>query len=374
MKKLRRIVGFSFPLILLAVIVFGSAMVSAADTKAVLQYYDQWEETLHSNHALANDMNQGAINDPGGHDAECMKCHTEAGYIQWSEHGFKPPGHGEHSFADKPVESGTALSVTCIACHDPESTKEPMVRLSGKTPELMSGYAIDADLGTGATCVICHNSNRGRRNDVAMPKATQHAPHETSQADVMMGENFYFIKNGNVSPSVGEVDNTCVGCHMANGNHNMAGSKKPHGVRAKVLYEYSNLKKDIEESIAKFIMAGINAGDFKLLHMQEDETEDKDFTTFKKGKEIDVNIRYFHGRQACDITIDGTRKFAFINVLISGGKKFLETAQGQVIAKAGWNYYMVSHDGSFGAHNPDVVIDALVTSQKRLAELNFSKL
>lgn len=385
MRKLGKAVLFSVPLILLAAMLCGPALVSAADTKQVLKYYTQWEKALHSNHALANDMNQGAINDPGGHDAECMKCHTGAGAVQWSEHGFEMPGHGDKSFADKPVEAGTAVSITCTACHDSEGK----IRLTGKTPKLASGYAIDKDMGTGAMCAVCHNSNRGLRNDKAFPKATQHAAHEPSQVDVIMGENFYFIETGKIDPHVDEIENTCAGCHMGTGSdgttdHTFAASyadcadchdaSDAMKVKDEVTKEYNNLKAAIEVAIAKYIENGLMAGDFKLLHMMPDETEDKDFTTFTRGKVTNVDISYFHGRQAAHITIDNVTKFAFINVLISGGKKFLETEQGQIIAKAGWNFYMVDHDRSYGAHNSAVMLEALKVSQQKLASLNFDTL
>jgi hypothetical protein len=370
-------VQFSFIVLVLAVFAMASTAVHASEktfsTKQILQFEQQWEGTLHANHKLANETNHGAIIDPGGHDASCMKCHNAGGFQQWSKYDFVPPKDVE--YASKPVEEGKALSVTCNTCHDPNADKEPYLRIVGKTPKLTGGFAINEDLGTGASCAICHTSNRGLRNDKEFPIATKHAPHEPSQADVMMGENFYFIQTGKMSPSVKEQENTCAGCHMVNGNHNMAASKKEFAdVKKDVDAEFAKLKKGLERAISKFVRVGLKAGNFKVLHLSQDEVKDKEYTTFTEGDDIEVNISYFHGMQSAEIIIDDVSKFANIHNLISGGKKLLDTKQGQIIAKAGWNFYMIDHDGSFGAHNPEVVLEVLKVSQKNLKKLKYKKL
>jgi len=87
-----------------------------------------------------------------------------------------------------------------------------MLRFEGKLPKLQSGYAVDHDAGTGAMCFFCHNSNRGLYNDATIKNPKHRAPHEPSQVDLIMGQNFFFVKVGEPSPHL-QVDNTCVGCH-----------------------------------------------------------------------------------------------------------------------------------------------------------------
>jgi len=58
--------------------------------------------------------------------------------------------------------------------------------------------------------------------------------------------------------------------------------------------------------------------------------------------------------------------------LESKGVKFMSTAQGQIIAKAGWNVIMLDHDGSGGVHNPSFVYDVIEASLKKLRETDFS--
>jgi hypothetical protein len=106
--------------------------------------------------------------------------------------------------------------------------------------------------------------------------------------------------------------------------------------------------------------------------MYEDETEDKDFTVFTSGKASDVNIRYFHGRQSFNINVNGKKYFAFINAIVSKGVNLIESVQGQMIAKAGWNYYMLDHDGSYGAHSPNLALEIIETSIKSMNETDFT--
>lgn len=387
MKELRRVVKFCLPLILLALILFAPAAGSAGNTKQVLEYYQQWQETLHSNHSLANPMNQGAIDDPGGHDAGCMKCHTESGFVQWSEHGFVIPGHDGESYADKPDKPGTALSITCIACHDPNmkaSGDDPMLRIVGKTPEITGGFPVEG-AGTGASCFICHTSNRGLYVEQNRARMNQRAPHEGSQADLMMGQNFFFVKVEK-SPHM-EMDNTCVDCHGGGGettDHTFSASFKNcqechedidgEKLEHTLVKQIDDFKATYENAVKKFIEAGLKAGNFKLLNMTEDEVQDKEFTSFKGGKVSAVKSGYFHGGQAFKITIDGKEWFTFLHKIVSDGKNLIDTAQGQIIAKSGWNLYMILHDGSKGAHNTNLVTEVMKVSSGKLAGLNFSML
>lgn len=393
MKEFSHSKKYCLPLVLVCSLLFACTLSSAfgadtVSTKRVLQYYQQLEQGAMYKQKLANEINEVAIAHPkDAHELSCLKCHSTQGFIQWGEKGFVPPKEGA-SIVTKPLEAGTAFGHTCSACHDTQKNAapdDPLLRFEGKLPKLMAGFQPKEDMGRGAHCMLCHNSNRGLYNDVTMKKMNHRAPHETAQTDVLMGQNFFFFEVG--EPGVHMyVENTCSGCHMSIDdekptNHtfkttfkscsachdDMDGEKE----KQKFMREFTKFKSTIEASILSFVQVGLEAGDFKLLNMYEDETEDKDFTIFKSGKASEVNIRYFHGRQAFNIDVNGKKYFAFINAIESKGVNLLESVQGQMIAKAGWNYYMLDHDGSYGAHSPNLALEIIESSIVNMNKTNF---
>ena len=76
---------------------------------------------------------------------------------------------------------------------------------------LLAGFSAN-NVGKGAICLVCHNSRRGLRND-ANPPTSYRAPHEPTQADVLMGQNAFFVQVGQRS-SHANLKNSCVACHM----------------------------------------------------------------------------------------------------------------------------------------------------------------
>jgi hypothetical protein len=60
------------------------------------------------------------------------------------------------------------------------------------------------------------------------------------------------------------------------------------------------------------------------------------------------------------------------NAIVSKGVNLIESVQGQVIAKAGWNYYMLDHDGSYGAHSPNLALEIIESSIMNMNKTNFN--
>ena len=110
---------------------------------------------------------------------------------------------------------------TCVTCHDPHAigttsgnNTNATVRISGDTPLLVAGFQAFG-VGKGAMCMTCHNTRRGLRNDATWPTTTDRdrAPHGGVQADLVMGQNAYFVTVGNRGAH-SFVSDTCVTCHM----------------------------------------------------------------------------------------------------------------------------------------------------------------
>ncbi|MFN2443141.1 MAG: cytochrome c3 family protein, partial [Thermoanaerobaculia bacterium] len=168
--------------------------------------YQQWQLSAHANYQLAEDE---------AGNATCAKCHTSQGFIQWEMNNFST---ASLKIDWKPEE---AHPVTCVACHDPHyvgttsggPTTNATVRVSGTTPALTSGFTA-TNVGRGAICMTCHNGRRGLRNDSNFSLAAAGtAPHQGPQADILMGQNMYFVQTG-VRSNHANIEDACVTCHM----------------------------------------------------------------------------------------------------------------------------------------------------------------
>jgi hypothetical protein len=56
-----------------------------------------------------------------------------------------------------------------------------------------------------------------------------------------------------------------------------------------------------------------------------------------------------------------------------GGTPFLPTANGQVIAKAAWNYLLAKSDASMGLHNPRFVSEMLGATMSKVGRLHATR-
>ena len=242
-------------------------------------------------------------------------------------------------------------------------------------------------VGRGALCMTCHNSRNGARNDVATTTADDRAPHTAAQADVLMGQNAYFVKVGERGAHSFIAD-TCTTCHnvltappedlsynLAGTNHTFAADMEVcgqcHGafdggtIPVVVEEGLEELQAAIEQALLAEIVAQTSAGNtLTLVGMGEGET-DVDITD---GSTISaLEFVESHGRQAMNITV-GDKTYEHIRVnsdtMLKDAEgneagKLLDSEAGQLIAKAGWNYFLVEGDGSEGAHNPSFTIEVI---------------
>jgi len=216
------------------------------------------------------------------------------------------------------------------------------------------------------------------------------APHTAAQADVLMGENAYFVSVGQRSKH-SLITDTCTNCHMelspppAELSHNLGGTN--HTFEASMAIctqchgafdggtlhdvfeaELEELKMAIEQAIVMEISAQTDLGNtVTLVGMGEGET-DVDITD---GSTVTaVELTESHGRIAMNITVGGetyehVRTGRDTAVKDSGGNELgtlVDSPAGQLIAKAGWNYFLVEGDGSDGVHNPSFVLDVIKAS------------
>lgn len=350
--------------------------------------FQQWQLSGHANYELA--VGEGT-------DPNCAKCHSAQGFVAWKDKGFSTANLTVNWTTDE------VHPQTCATCHDPHDvgstsggpTTNAKVRVTGKTPLLMAGFTAE-NVGTGAICMTCHNGRRGLRNDSNFTVAdSTRAPHAGPQADVLMGQNMYFAKTG--TPGIHSmIQDSCVTCHMestnppaalanrnADGtyggtNHTFFASNticaKCHSnislatVQVPVQSKMDALKAQIETAIRNAMQSQIRGGNAIDLGGVK---------TVRNASDINaIEFIESHGRQGVNVTLTGGTKvndlsLASVKVARPAGAAVeLYSVIDPVVAKAGWNYFMVHSDKSKGVHNPSFVNSALDISLFGVSSIN----
>jgi len=381
--------------------------------------FQQWQESGHGNFHTA--IEEGTI-------STCAPCHSAQGFVEWSK--APTPFDKDYSVV-APPSADIVQPQTCAACHDPHSlgnaSGEPntaTVRLQNRTPELIGGFAAAA-VGRGAICMLCHNSRRGpystslygedyHNGNVEMEDRT---PHAGTQADILMGENAFFVTPG-ARGSHSLVTDTCANCHMeqtpppADLSYHLSGTNHTfessagiclnchqtsvlESLQDTVETQLANLETLIEEALKSDIdsIAANTAVTGVLLAYNSDASTygamiDDSGDPNRTIASIALQHSYPHGY---DVTLvvgtvvvsghddmvvwqdavpeggngDGVVDAAEIERgdITSAGIASAQIAgistNGQDILRAKWNHDLVAFDGSRGIHNPNFVRDAL---------------
>jgi hypothetical protein len=307
-------------------------------------------------------------------------------------------------------------SQTCVVCHDPHqqgtTSGEPntaTVRIEGNTSMLPAGFQAN-NVGHGALCMTCHNTRNGAHNDTK-PPTSHSAPHTAAQADVLMGENAYFVAEGQRSPH-SLIKDSCTTCHMevtpppAELSYNLSGTNHSFEASLKICASCHSdaldgkaLQANYEEKLHKL---GDEMGKYLLNTLAAKtgaEITIKDYTPHVyAGKSYDMasdavvvaeaNIASAeptepHGQQGFILKFKSPVKFTYSpkgeqphTVELSEAEVQLRdittdgTIQaipvGDVLVRVGWNYFLIHGDGSEGIHNPAFTNDILDASIEAL--------
>jgi hypothetical protein len=346
--------------------------------------YQQWQLSGHANYQLA--VEEGA-------DASCGKCHSAQGFIAWSNKNFST-ANLEVTWTTEDVHPQT-----CVTCHDPHSigtsSKEGHIesnatmRLRGDTPLLMSGFKATG-AGNAAICMTCHNGRRGLRNDsnFSIADATR-APHVGPQADVLMGQNMYFVPVNNAG-SHAKIEDSCVVCHMEATEAPSALYTQDVGLNHTFFANPDICTKCHKTITLESVQGPVEAKMEALKHELEIAIENVMVGQIRGGNAIDaggtkilnaadiagVEFIESHGRQGVTIELATGAEIADLSlasvkvVRPAGTPVELYSVADPALGKAGWNYFMAHSDKSKGAHNPGFVNAALDVSLFAIRNLN----
>jgi hypothetical protein len=339
--------------------------------------YQQWQLSGHANFDLAREE---------GANGSCSKCHSAQGFVQW----LNSPNAGDQTKAQINV-TWTADDVqpqTCAACHDPHAvgttsggpTTNATVRIMGDTPMLDAGFKA-TNLGRGAICATCHNSRRGLRNDSTWTGAdSSRAPHVPSQADILMGQNLYFVEVG-IRSNHSLIEDACVTCHMektpppAELSYQLGGTNHNFVARADICSKChstittESVQAEVEAKIEELGHA-LGEGILDLMTAQTQLGKKINLSTLKTITDTSIidsiTVADASGRQAITVTFnDGSPAVGPVGmnnvkaVAPNGTSAELYTLGPSALPKAGWNLLTIETDQSLGVHNPTFVKRAL---------------
>jgi hypothetical protein len=359
--------------------------------------FQQWEESGHGNFDLALSRSTST---------SCARCHTAEGYLTWLPR-LLAGNNGSLTSGDLANwTKNTVHPITCAVCHpphDPGSTSgigtDVTLRVDGSTPMLPSGFAA-TNVGHGAMCITCHNTRNGSHNDWTQPlgvvSVDDQAPHTAAQADVVMGENAYFMDQAERSPH-SLIKDSCVTCHMelspppAELSYNQTGSNHDFAASLDICsnchgaFDAANLQAHYEEELHLLATDLEDAIRYELAAQLDPVTRPGWYWKLSSGSTViqiyDVAaiealaLVETQGRQGAQITLGGLTVSSRLSSIqlydgmnVSQGTFIAQSgSRGQVLLRAGWNYWLLHGDNSKGVHHPAFYGDVIGRSRTELA-------
>ena len=400
--------------------------------------YQQWQESGHGNSALAisrADAKASSDNATTGDNSvnSCARCHSAEGFIVWQAQSQARGGdynkviqgaanngnNGNATGAELRAMGLTAANVhsqTCTACHDPHTQGDLSGEPNTATLRIASDVAMSAagiplvGLGKGVLCATCHNSRNGLHNDSVTSYGASGvaAPHDSTVADVLLGENVYFVPTGQRGGH-SYITNTCANCHMeltpppAEFSYQLSGTNHSfnadlsictncHGafdggsIQTATKASLTNLTKYIGAQAAKALNGKVfwtrarripasatdttavyshaTSTDLSQYNVLVDLTAGTNSITSAVLLENSTNIQITFANPI-DITwTDRTSAESVTSIIVTLATMKLDDGTGTTpaatipvsltgnLAKALWNYIELYREGSFGIHNP----------------------
>jgi PKD repeat protein len=275
----------------------------------------------------------------------CVKCHTGIGFVQ---------AH-DPDYAGQPV-STEASPISCAVCHDPHNVDNPHQLRVMKDITLENGVVVTAkEAGYGILCINCHKSRRNVTEYVK--KYSSHfGPHYSVQGDLVKGTGGFEypgIVYTKTSVHMDSVENSCVGCHMA---EDPVGSPfgavvGEHSFRIAVAAgEIEGITEAIEN-----VNACTRCHD-NLQTINRKAMGDYDGDGLVEGLQDEVHgLMHLLGQNLPPLDSD--------EVAITA-----DYTPEQL--KAGYNYMVAEEDGSAGIHNPLYTVQLLQSSYLALTGMN----
>jgi len=356
--------------------------------------YRQWHENDHANYHLA--VNVATVDKRGESAGDCGRCHAGQGFLAWVARGDRAamlarPGTGSarQELSALGLTADQVHPVTCAICHEPHNPGSTFRSATEKVPlrtvdsaRLNPREFRGEKTGREAICITCHSTTNGPRNDAA-PSGIGAVPH-APQSDVMFGQNAYFTEVGG-HKSHARIEDSCVWCHAkpvpkpSEGGYPRGGANHTFNTetglcsRCHKEFEGDELMAVTERDVEN-LKGAVESVLFNEIRRKGGVRLDTTgggaaVVTLRAADMVKVQLIELEGEMAAEVvTADRLYKVPLDRVS-PGDAPLLSSANGQVIAKAAWNYFLLKKDGSKGAHNPQFVAEVLGATLVRLKEL-----
>ncbi|WP_234553420.1 hypothetical protein [Thermus caliditerrae] len=353
--------------VLLALLALG-LMVAFSSKEAIQK---EWEQSAHNNGVMgAKTLSAATVEARAESAAHCARCHSEQGFVAWLDQ-LKKGNPGNLVGPDgKPATveylKGLGLTkdqvkpITCQTCHDEDGD----LRLVHDTPMLPSGFKATA-VGNAALCITCHNSRNGRITWNAEDPGRYTYPHASSQGDVILGKNAFFVDDTKEwpNPHAFFTGNACSTCHMSlagTGDYSSHTFKAPENLCASchgAKYTQEMVQENTEHLLSLLrskVNARVLAVRDRIKTVRAYNPENGQFTpnTPVTSPVYRVDILSIAGQIAFKMTLtDGTVLYSQLgDIKDDKGQPVFATKD--PIVRASWNYLLIENDGSKGVHNP----------------------
>jgi hypothetical protein len=339
--------------------------------------FQQWQLSNHADYDLARER--------GASSGNCARCHSGNGFVAWDKLDFDPDQQVAVTW-----DEDTVQPQVCAACHDPHDTgttsgsdeTDAKVRVMGNTHKLLAGFTA-IGVGKGATCMTCHNSRAEfLRNDNTWATTADSdktdRPHHGVQADLIMGQNVYFVQPG-IRGKHSLIQDVCVTCHMNKTqppdilSYNQTGTNHTFAADPKICSQChgeGGVNADTVQTVVRAYLDLLQdaMGEYYKTMMEAQYPVDVGGTCGVADALNPITEVVWNGRATrLNITLQDGSSCTNANpaniTFDSGAQNLFDlsvaTDDGAVL-KAAWNWSIFSEDSiGMGVHNPDLSLRAL---------------
>jgi len=328
---------------------------------------DQWEHsgddaTEFDGRGFEGGHAKGAYISFGGRSG-CSPCHSGAGYVEWIHEGRPVDANGLPAAT---TQLPAATNISCAVCHDPHDATN-LHQLRALETQLGDGTLVTSDkYSTGTQCMDCHRSRRNAATYASdiNNQSVYYGPHHGPQADMMLGKNapdfgIEFPSSPHGVAQLNGVANSCNNCHMAG---------------------------DLTDANGNISHVGGHSWNMN-------DAQGNDFVAACTPCHGDIGTSFtdkkYYVNGNADLDGDGVAQGLQLEVkgMLDTLAAYLPQKNGSVsitgdstnltptIMKAGYVYFWVEQDRSFGIHNPAftvAILKAAIEAVGGITSINYS--